>query len=97
MEYTWNVLTCWRDSTDMIFKMEYKVTGKKNDLKVSTMDQLRFKKSENPINYKDLKEDQLVAWVKAKLGTDRENKIYTFLTKEMERKEKRFINSGVPF
>ena len=98
MSYTWNVIRCWRRTTDgMIYKVEYKVTGKKGDLKVSTMDQIRFRESDNPTPFASVTESNIVSWIKAKLGTTRENKIYDFLIKEMSDKETVSTLSGVPW
>ena len=98
MSYTWNVIKCWRRTTDgMIYKVEYKVIGTKGDLKVSTMDQMRFRESDNPTPFASVTEADIVSWVKAKLGTTRENKIYDFLIKEMSNKETLPTSSGVPW
>ena len=98
MNYTWNIVNCWRRSTDgMIWKVEYKVTGRKGDLKVSKMDQIRFRESDNPTPFASVSEDQIVSWVKSKIGTTRENKIYDFLVKEMAYKESALNSSGVPW
>ena len=98
MDYTWNIVACWRRSTDgMIWKVEYKVTGRKGDLKVSKMDQIRFRESDNPTPFASVSEDQIVSWVKSKIGTTRENKIYDFLVKEMAYKESALNSSGVPW
>ena len=98
MNYTWNIVNCWRRSTDgMIWKVEYKVTGRKGDLKVSKMDQIRFRESDNPTPFASVSEDQIVSWIKSKLGTTRENKIYDFLVKEMAYKESAPNSSGVPW
>ena len=98
MSYTWNVIRCWRRTTDgMIYKVEYKVIGTKGDLKVSAMDQMRFRESDNPTPFASVTESDIVSWIKAKLGTTRENKIYTFLTKLMTDKESAATSSGVPW
>ena len=88
MNYTWIISRCWRRPTDgKIFKVEYKVIGKKGDLKVSMVDQIRFKQSDSPTPFTDVTEADIVGWVKSKLGSTRENKIYDFLTKEMSHQE----------
>ena len=98
MSYTWNVIKCWRRTTDgMIYKVEYKVIGTKGDLKVSMMNQIRFRQSDNPIAYASVTEENIVSWIKAKLGSTRENKIYALLVKEMTEKESKPITSGVPW
>ena len=98
MNYTWNVIRCWRRTTDgMIYKVEYKVFGRKGDLKVSMMDQIRFRESDSPIAYESVTEANVISWIKAKLGTTRENKIYDFLIKEMSDKEASATSSGVPW
>ena len=77
MSYTWNVIRCWRRTTDgMIYKVEYKVIGTKGDLKVSAMDQIRFRESDSPIDYASVTEENIVSWIKTKLGSTRENNIY---------------------
>ena len=87
MNYTWKVIRCWRRSTDgMIFKVEYKVFGTKGDLKVTTIGQIRFRQSDNPIAYASVTEENIVSWIKAKLGSTRENKIYALL-----------VSKGVPW
>ena len=98
MSYTWNVIKCWRRTIDgMIYKVEYKVIGTKGDLKVSAMGQMRFRESDNPTAFASVTESDIVSWIKAKLGTTRENKIYTFLTKLMTDKESAATSSGVPW
>ena len=97
MNYTWKVIRCWRRSDGMIFKVEYKVFGTKGDLKVTTMGQIRFRQSDNPIAYASVTEENIVSWIKAKLGSTRENKIYALLVKEMTEKESKPITSGVPW
>ena len=98
MNYTWNIVGCWRRSIDgMIWKVEYKVIGRKGDLKVSMMDQIRFRESDNPTPFASVSEDQIVSWVKSKIGTTRENKIYDFLDKEMASKESAPNSSGTPW
>ena len=98
MNYIWNIVACWRRSTDgMIWKVEYKVTGKKGNLKVSKMDQIRFRESDNPTPFASVTEEQIISWVKSKLGTTRENKIYDFLVKEMAYKESAPNSSGTPW
>ena len=39
----------------------------------------------------------IFSWIKAKLGSTRENKIYALLVKEMTEKESKPITSGVPW
>ena len=97
MNYTWKVIRCWRRSDGMIFKVEYKVFGTKGDLKVTTIGQIRFRQSDNPIAYASVTEENIVSWIKAKLGSTRENKIYALLVKEMTEKESKPITSGVPW
>lgn len=98
MSYTWNVIRCWRRTTDgMIYKVEYKVIGTKGDLKVSAMDQIRFRESDSPIDYASVTEENIVSWIKTKLGSTRENNIYSFLVKEMSDKESAATSSGVPW
>ena len=98
MNYTWKVIRCWRRSTDgMIFKVEYKVIGTKGDLKVSMMNKIRFRQSDNPIAYASVTEENIVSWIKAKLGSTRENKIYALLVKEMTEKESVPVSKGVPW
>ena len=81
----------------MIYKVEYKVVGREDGLKVSTMDQIRFKKSDDPIDYSKVTQENIVSWVKSKLGTVRENKIYSFLDNEMKLKKLNQTSSGVPW
>ena len=97
MNYTCKVIRCWRRSDGMIFKVEYKVFGTKGDLKVTTIGQIRFRQSDNPIAYASVTEENIVSWIKAKLGSTRENKIYALLVKEMTEKESKPITSGVPW
>ncbi len=98
MNYTWNIIKCWRRTSDgMIYKVEYKVTGRKGDLKVSTMNQMRFRESDNPTSFASVTEANIVSWIKSKLGTTRENKIYSFLDNEMKLKELKETSSGVPW
>ena len=97
MNYTWKVIRCWRRSDGMIFKVEYKVIGTKGDLKVTMMDQMRFRQSDSPIAYASVTEENIVSWIKTKLGSTRENKIYALLVKEMTEKESKPITSGVPW
>ena len=98
MNYTWNIIRCWRRSTDgMIFKVEYKVIGKKGDLKVSMMNQIRFRESDSPIAYASVTEENIISWIKAKLGSTRENNIYNLLVKEMTKKESIPVLNGVPW
>jgi len=98
MSYTWNVIKCWRRTTDgMIYKVEYKVIGTKGDLKVSAMDQMRFRESDSPIAYASVTEENIVSWIKTKLGSTRENNIYAFLVKEMSDRESAATSSGVPW
>ena len=96
MNYTWKVIRCWRRSDGMIFKVEYKVFGTKGDLKVTTIGQIRFRQSDNPIAYASVTEENIVSWIKAKLGSTRENKIYALLVKEMTEKESVPVSKGVP-
>ena len=97
MNYTWKVIRCWRRSDGMIFKVEYKVFGTKGDLKVTTMGQIRFRQSDNPIAYASVTEENIVSWIKAKLGSTRENKIYALLVKEMTETESVPVSKGVPW
>ena len=97
MNYTWKVIRCWRRSDGMIFKVEYKVFGTKGDLKVTMIDQIRFRQSDSPIAYASVTEENIVSWIKAKLGSTRENKIYALLVKEMTEKESVPVSKGVPW
>ena len=97
MNYTWKVIRCWRRSDGMIFKVEYKVFGTKGDLKVTTIGQIRFRQSDSPIAYASVTEENIVSWIKAKLGSTRENKIYALLVKEMTEKESVPVSKGVPW
>ena len=67
------------------------------NLKVTMMDQIRFRQSDSPIAYASVTEENIVSWIKTKLGSTRENKIYARLVKEMTEKESVPVSKGVPW
>lgn len=88
MTYTWSITQVKNRTRDgMIYEVIYKITGVKGSFKVSLDRVIRFVQSDAPTPYNSVTEEQIVGWVKAKLGSTRENALYTLLEKEMAKKE----------
>tara|TARA_Y100000114_G_C11560616_1_gene231624 strand:+ start:219 stop:533 length:315 start_codon:yes stop_codon:yes gene_type:complete len=98
MNYTWKVLRCRRvASTGMIYAVTFKLYGRKGNLKTSLQDYIKFKKSDNPIPFENLTEDDIITWIKNKIGSTKEQKYYDILEQEIERQEAALVTVGNPW
>jgi len=85
MEITWNITDMKRDITGIVKIIYYSIAAKDVDSNYEdvynfTINVKREPNSPEIINYEDLTQEQVIAWVKNKLGQERVTKIENRLT-----------------
>jgi|688.fasta_scaffold759221_2 hypothetical protein len=85
MEITWNITDMKRDITGIVKIIYYSIAAKDADSNYEDVYNFTInvrRKSDSPeaINYEDLTQEQVIAWVKNKLGQERVTKIENRLT-----------------
>lgn len=89
MTYTFDWIpgeTLRRKRDGMIYQVEYKVICRQGDQKSSCNKTAKFVETDNPTPFEDVTADQVVGWIKAKLGPDKVSKIEEFLKAEIAAK-----------
>ena len=97
-EFTWDITGMKRRASDgMVYQVDYKVVANRGDYKSSTNGYVRLRESSSPVAFASLTEDLVVGWVKAKMGSVKEQAIYDTLNTELDKKEAPATATGVPW
>ena len=88
MEITWNITDMKRDITGIVKIIYYSIAVKDTDSNYedvynNTINVRRESDSPEAINYEDLTQQQVLTWVKNKLGQERVTKIENRLTNKV--------------
>ena len=87
-EFTWYITGMRRRASDgMVYQVDYKVVANRGDYKSSTNGYVRLRESSSPVAFASLTEDLVVGWVKAKMGSVKEQAIYDLLNTELDKKK----------
>ena len=82
-----------RNRDGMIYQIEYKVICRQGDQKTSCNKIVRLAESDNPTPLEEVTSDQVIEWIKNKLGPNGVAEIEDFLKAEMTSKSKKSYSS----
>ena len=95
--FTWNITAMKRRASDgMVYQVEYKVIGNRGEYKTSKIGYVRLRESSSPTAFASLTEEQVIGWVKSRMGSEKEQAIYDFLNSELDKKETPATADGIP-
>jgi len=95
---TWNIAQLERETIDgYVFTAHYTLDAKDEAYSAGAYGSIGFERPENLISFADLKKEQVIEWVKEKLGEEAVTNVETALLNQIE--EQRFPSkaSGTPW
>ena len=96
--FTWNITAMKRRASDgMVYQVEYKVIGNRGEYKTSKIGYVRLRESSSPTSFLSLTEEQVIGWVKSRMGSEKEQAIYDLLNSELDKKETPPTADGLPW
>lgn len=96
--FTWNITGMKRRASDgMVYQVDYKVSANRGECKSSKIGYVRLRESSSPTAFTSLTEEQVIGWVKSRMGSEKEQAIYDLLDSELDKKETPPTADGLPW